>query len=367
MRLLDDAAQGRDNHFNLLRIVMAILVCVAHGFNIYTNRPVDPDPVVAALYTVGFLALDGFFAFSGFMVTASLLRRASLTEYFAARWLRIFPALIAVTALCALVLGPAVTTLSLSEYFSQTGVALYLAGTGLIALPDLQLPGVFKDFADPGVVNAPIWTLRYELVLYIGLAVAFSLGVLKSRIGIGLLFLAASLGFCAKLPFLGLESGSAFVDHLAHFGFSFAVGATAFMFRDKIVLDWRAMLILILAAYTARHSLAYEPLSIIAMIYFLFWVGYLPTRRLLAYNKLGDYSYGFYIIHWPVMSAVLVFWPQMGPVELIAWSVPATLILSILSWHLLEYHALRKIKPLTAWLDQRLPVQWMRNSTQMAR
>lgn len=143
MAYLSDYTEGRDNNFNLLRLLFALCVVVAHGFNIYSNSPYDSDPVIQFSYGFGFAALDAFFVLSGFMITSSLIRRKDPVLFFVARWLRIFPALIVVTIVVSLLLGPLVTKVSLSEYFLQLETYTYLIVTGLTTDPDMTLPGVF--------------------------------------------------------------------------------------------------------------------------------------------------------------------------------------------------------------------------------
>jgi peptidoglycan/LPS O-acetylase OafA/YrhL len=60
--------------------------------------------------------------------------------------------------------------------------------------------------------------------------------------------------------------------------------------------------------------------------------------------RLPDYSYGIYIWHYPAMQIVMYLRPDFGPWRLMLFSVPLFLVLSALSWHVIEKPALR-LKP----------------------
>jgi peptidoglycan/LPS O-acetylase OafA/YrhL len=111
MRLIE-AAQGKDNNFNLIRLIAALAVLVTHSFAIATGNP-ELEPLRGWLgMTIGDFAVDAFFITSGFLVTASLARRQSGLEFVCARVLRIYPALLVMVALTVFVVGPLLSRLS---------------------------------------------------------------------------------------------------------------------------------------------------------------------------------------------------------------------------------------------------------------
>jgi peptidoglycan/LPS O-acetylase OafA/YrhL len=89
--VLEAFVKGRDNNFNVLRMVAAFSILIFHSFSL---------PYQEAQKVFGFHIGDIddffvhiFFVTSGFLVTASLLHRQSLADFLWARALRIFPAL----------------------------------------------------------------------------------------------------------------------------------------------------------------------------------------------------------------------------------------------------------------------------------
>ena len=105
----------------------------------------------------------GFFAISGFLVTASLLKRG-LVDYTISRALRIYPALAVCVFATVFILGPALTRLSLSEYFSHPTTWNFLTNALLFMNMVWTLPGVFESNVLPAV-NGSLWTLPVEVSL----------------------------------------------------------------------------------------------------------------------------------------------------------------------------------------------------------
>ena len=77
------ADRGRDNAFNLLRLVAAFWVFLSHE-HLMTGTAWAPR---------GELGVYVFFSISGFLIARSWDRRSSVLQYFQNRCLRILPAL----------------------------------------------------------------------------------------------------------------------------------------------------------------------------------------------------------------------------------------------------------------------------------
>ncbi len=71
---LSGFAQGRDNNFNLIRIIAAFTVLISHCFVLdFDIANGDPLHEIVGI-SLGLVAVDVFFIASGFLVTASLLK-----------------------------------------------------------------------------------------------------------------------------------------------------------------------------------------------------------------------------------------------------------------------------------------------------
>ena len=95
------------------------------------------------------------------------------------------------------------------------------------------------------------------------------------------------------------------------------------------------------------------------MAYTVFWLGMGMKGPLLAYNRLGDYSYGVYIYAFPIQQAVMQLGPGQSPIVNIAISMPLTLIMAVLSWHLIEERSLALVSPFGEVITRLWP-RWAR-------
>lgn len=336
---------GRDNNFNLIRILAASAVLITHGFALATGS-VMSEPLRERLgMSVGSIAVDVFFVVSGFLVTASLKRSRCAIEYACSRALRILPGLAVMLALTVFVLGPAMTTLPLAAYLTDMTVYRYLGyGLSLFAGVAHELPGVFEGVPFPGSVNGSLWSMPHEVRLYAGLLALWLLADLAERRWRGvfagaILFGAACLGALAAYRWYAWGGRSVQV----WLAFMFLAGASAFLLRERIQLAWvgcgvalKLMLVVAMLAPTAF------PLIYLASLwYVVLCLAYLPGGPVRRYNRLGDYSFGLYIYAFPVQQtlASLAEGISVSFLNLFAWLISAAL--AIVSWHFVEAPALR--------------------------
>ena len=134
------------------------------------------------------------------------------------------------------------------------------------------------------------------------------------------------------------------IGTLLYVGTPFVIGAVFFVFADKIPLNVTIAIILSVVTLVVRPTLLFVPVFMLSLSYWVFLLGFLKLPTLLNYNRLGDYSYGFYIYAFPVQQ----IGAQMGmttPMTNILFALPVTLFLAVLSWHWVEKPMLRfKVK-----------------------
>lgn len=348
---LGEVARGRDNNFNLIRMIAATGVLVSHAIPIAFGTGIPQPFETETGYTLGWICVAVFFAISGFLITASFERKKEVEAFLSARVARLFPALIVVTMLTAFLYGPAFTTLDLGAYFSEIGTWTYVPRN--VALVKLQygLPGVFVDHPFPVAINGSLWTLVHEVTCYIGVLLAGMAGLLSSRRTLGIVLAV----YFAVFVVTGLDQFASALPERLHglrlLSFPFAVGTAFFVWRDRIVLSWLGALGLGLLAWLARETLLYEAIFLTFIAYATFVLAYRPAGWLRAYNRLGDYSYGMYVYAFPVQQAAVAVAGPMTPLQNIAASLPITLLFAVASWYLVEEPALARRHRLTGWLE----------------
>jgi peptidoglycan/LPS O-acetylase OafA/YrhL len=69
-------------------------------------------------------------------------------------------------------------------------------------------------------------------------------------------------------------------------------------------------------------------------------MAYVPSGQIRNYNRLGDYSYGLYIWAFPVQQSIAALIPGVSVAYMIVISATVSIILAVISWHLVERRAL---------------------------
>ena len=170
----------------------------------------------------------------------------------------------------------------------------------------------------PNVWNASTWTLYYEFLCYIVIAVLALLGILRRR-ALALALTIGLWGFMAIAifdPELNRSlTGTNQLMLLLRFAAVFMVGAAIYLYRDRLPdSGWLAAgctLLFVGGLLIPDHGAISEfsftrtNLLLPAVALPLIWLGiHLPFQRVGARH---DYSYGAYIYAFPV-TQLLVIW-----------------------------------------------------------
>jgi len=345
------------NSLNFLRLVLALTVVVSHSIALGGFGALN------GLNQTGFgqIAVYGFFGISGFLIAGSALRNSPV-RYLWQRFLRIFPAFWICLLVTAFAIG-IVAWLShppihcgLSCYFnSKSSPYSYVYRDFLLRMNQGSIAGTPPVGIAQGVWNGSTWTLFYEFVCYLILMLLAGAGLLRRRV----LTLCLTIGVWAAAAVITLTPAlsshfSLFENdtsmNLIKFTAIFMVGAVIFLYKDRIPdSGWLALICLALFVaglylptggkqpeYFFTSSGLLAPL----VAYPLLWLGiHLPLQRVGARN---DYSYGLYIYGFP-MTQLLLIWGVAGW-GLIPFTILSALLtapVAILSWWLIEKHALR--------------------------
>jgi peptidoglycan/LPS O-acetylase OafA/YrhL len=331
---------GRDN-FLVLRLLAALMVVLGHSFLIVGGGVHVDEPLHRILpRTYSHLAgVAMFFAISGYLITLSFERKPDLVRFARARVLRLWPALAVVVAAWAFVLGPMLTTLPLGEYFGKgddhgTAYRYFWSNVSLFRLWP-WLPGLFESNPIARHVNGSLWTIPWEATMYIAVALAGVLRLLRypwvASATIFVLVVALVLwpiyahdaAATGALP-LGYELAACF-----------GAGSIACLLRRHLPVSTGIMLLLALVALAGRETLLIWP----AILYFVFWFAYVP--RLPAIPRDVDLSYGTYLGAFPVQQTVVQLTGVHSPIGLFAIAAPIVLAIAAASWFLIERPALR--------------------------
>ncbi len=317
----------RDN-FLIIRILAALAVIYGHSFAL-TIAVGQKDFVLMYLKKthIAHEAVSIFFVISGFLVTGSYLNRKNILIFIRSRILRVYPALIICLLLSIMILGPIVSTYSISEYFSQNQTYTYFLKNLSLIKPDFTLPGVFTENRLTGV-NGSLWTLPAEIRMYILLGVIGFLGILYNKILFNIvlfLFIVMSIWQPDLVPLISHN------DKYFRLAGMFALGVFMYIHKNDIPLHFVILFLLLLASWISYSSSYFLIVFSFLLAYGVLYFAYVP---IIKNNEkyLMDISYGLYIYAFPVQQLLVHYYPQIRPYPLFWSATFITTIFAILSW-----------------------------------
>ncbi|MGB0505147.1 MAG: acyltransferase family protein [Pikeienuella sp.] len=338
-------AKGRNNNFDIVRLVAAMGVVVSHAWPLSLGAGTVEPMEHATGVALGGLSVFVFFFLSGLLVTESAHRWSDRKLVFVvARVGRIFPGLFV-----ALLVTVAIAAISGGD-FGMAEAGRYIAkGLSLISI-EHSLTGAFADTPYPGAVNGPLWTLFYEVLCYIIIAGLTWVGILSLRIG----WAAVMLGIAALYVVISLgmmPEGAVFyrLTVFAPLAMAFAMGGFAWRIRALLPLSWIGGIVLV--ALTALTLIVFgepagKPILIFTCGYGCLLIAYCTPPMKMP----GDISYGVYIYGWPVTQ--LVVWiaaPASAPVAALL-SALAVVPFAAASWVMVEKPMMMRVQ---AWRRRR--------------
>lgn len=336
--LLKDLAKGRDNNLNLIRMVAASAVLITHCFALYYGSG-DAEPLRKSLgMTLGAMSVDFFFVASGFLVTASLIAKNNLREFALARILRIYPGLITAILISTLICGLFFSTLSFGSFLASTKTWVYIIKCStLVGGAGFQLPGVFESNPYRAAVNGSLWTMPYEVWMYISLGTIWFLftRVIHARIGTKQVLYVTACG-AAALAILHSQNKAFWLIYMFYSGASLKAAQD----RIPIKLGFAVAILSVLAATAALSHEAFRVTYLLGAPYLVICAAFAPIQAIKAYNKLPDISYGTYIYAFPVQQGLIATLPSLTLGQYLACSLFMTWILAYLSWILIEKRSL---------------------------
>jgi len=340
--------EGHDNFFTPLRLVFASLVVLGHAYAIGL-RDASAEPHMLYHYTFSYLAVNLFFIASGFLVTKSMVYRGDTPSFISARALRIFPALIIHVLFVMIIIGPLATKAPLKEFFSDPNWYLQPLKVLTFIDTDMVMPRMFETNGEP-LGSAPLWTLRFEIIAYIGTLLVFLLGLLRKKWMVLSQFILPSIGWIIGSYFGWFETLPATIENLFRFGIAYGLGAAIYAYRDRVTFSWLTLGALVVASYVLRETPVIEVVTNVLLAWVIFRVAYMKAPRFEWLQRIPDLSYGIYIYHWCILQLLFYWLPNLNVVELFALTFPLTVGLAALSWYIVEKPALRSKKRFATWL-----------------
>jgi peptidoglycan/LPS O-acetylase OafA/YrhL len=243
-----------------------------------------------------------FFLVSGYIVPASLERKGSLRAFWTSRGFRLYPMYAVALVIAAVAYWTGYGTIRGAEHHPLTSVASWL----------LMLPNLLTG---PNVPNVT-WTLSYEMVFYLLLAVLFSWNVHRHSGGYALTFAVGAVALGGILPMAALT------DWAQHYGHgTLALNITA----DVLIIAGIAL------AVTDKRWPARIGAAIAA----------LTALILMAFNQGYPYPWSGFMILALMFTGTVLYRAERGEVSRVAAAAIVVAVLALITvaglWHGAHY------------------------------
>ncbi|QNL94310.1 acyltransferase [Aeromicrobium senzhongii] len=341
---IGEAFESRRNSLNLIRLALACVVILSHSFPL---GAFGDEPVVGNV-TFGTMAVAVFFAISGYLITGSRESAASGWRFMWHRVLRILPGYY----ICLLVI--AVIAAPLAWGHLRGGLAGYPVAdsvryvVGNLALKTSFVPTIpgTQEGIDSSVQywNGAAWSLFFEFLCYIGVAILAAFGLLRTWVIAATLALTSGMLLAWELapgPMVDLLFHSHDTYRLFTTGTVFMAGALLYLLRDRIP-DSPVVAAGCGAVVVGGVVLLDRPEWFVAgpVAYAVIWLAiHLPFSGVLSRT---DVSYGTYIYGYPIATLLTIYgvneWGILA-YNLVTFAIVVPLALA--SWFGIERRAMR--------------------------
>ncbi len=333
------------NNFDFLRFLFAFIVVLAHIVSLSGIS----DFEFLKKYFDSYVSVTGFFIISGYLITGSLEKTSNYKKYLLKRANRLLPAYVLVIVLCAILFG-LLSAYSVREYFANGLVYKYLVAN-LLFVNFVQpcLPGVFLHNI-LCTINGALWTIKVEVSFYLVLPIILWL-ISRFNKNVMVFVLIYLVGIIYKFV-LGFGSGimpahSGLFEILKHQlpGFLTYFISGIYFYYNKQVLEKNknALAIVSLLVFGIEYYLNVEIFRPLAMSVLIMYFAY-GFKLLNNFGKYGDFSYGIYIFHFPLiqLTVSLGLFTRYNPFLVAFILIGMILLFAFASWNLVEKHFLKR-------------------------
>jgi len=330
-----------NNSFDFLRFFFAANILLSHLWELSQNN----NLLFLKYFSNSSTAVKGFFVISGFLVTKSYLTTPSLKHYFIKRAKRILPAYIFVVLFIVIVLA-FFSTIGVIEYFSNSVTYKYLAWN-LIFLNFMNpcLPGIFQNNL-MCAVNGALWTIKVEEGFYIILPLIFYLFRKTKRIvliAVLLYVLSVLYWYVLDVIFQKPLLAKQLPGYMSLFLVGILINLNFELFiKHKTKLLLLSLIILIILNFICFKIDFFYPVAFgILIIGLAYSMPYLNN-----FGKYGDFTYGIYIYHFPIIQLFRQYnlFERYNTIIMAFSVLTITFLLALFSWFFIEKRFLDRYK-----------------------
>ncbi|WP_165453949.1 acyltransferase family protein [Hyunsoonleella flava] len=337
-----------------MRVLFASTVAIAHLIKLAQIPELQP---YIHLFNAR-LAIDGFFIISGFLIAKSYERNKNFKIYIEKRIKRIVPAYFFVILFCGLSFS-LISTNTMSEYFFNLQFWKYLlANLSFQNYFEPCLPGVFNNNL-LCAVNGALWTIKIEEAFYLLLPIFYYLIDFK-KVNVYLLSAIIYIVSIVYFNYFSVIDMYRIAKQLPG-ALAFFITGVVFFKNFNLLIKWKHYLIVPCFLFFILEQYVFQTqiLKPITFGFMVFYIAY-SFSWLNNFGKYGDFTYGIYIYHFPIIQ-VFVYYDLFNKYGYISASflvLMLVLVASIASWYLLELRYLSKNRKLRY---QKINIEWFSN------
>src|SRR3989338_3127986 len=287
----------RQNNFDLIRLLLALAVCLLHAHEL---SGVADLSIIDTLLS-GKIAIESFFVISGFLIFMSYEKSRSLADYLEKRARRIYPA----------------------------------SFLGFLNFIQPDLPGVFTENR-LAAVNGALWTIKIEVMFYLSVPIIVWLSRRVGRAPTLLALFVASTAFSLYMLHLHEITGRnlyVLLEKQLPGQLRFFIAGAALYYLLPYFERHIKLLVLAAVLYFLAQSWveleALKPVALAILVIFFALYNYAGN-----FCRFGDFSYGVYILHFPIVQTLVHFRAfEANPWLALLASVSLTLCAAALMWH----------------------------------
>lgn len=320
---------NRANNLDMLRLVFASVVVLYHCHDLSRQPDLQRIPQLISSR----VAIEGFFAISGYLIIASYERSSSLWSYLEKRARRILPAYWA-ALIFSLILGTIFSEISAVEFWKSTATWKYIfSNLSFANFLHPTLPGLFLHNPAQLAVNGALWTIKIEVLFYL---LVPGIVILCRRFGpwqiLSVIFLLSAVYRTASERTGHLSLATQLPGQLCYFAIGSLVYYYSSLFCKHRYWMW-GIAISSYIAYLLVDGIILRAISISLIVLcfaFLF-------PRFQGPTKYGDFSYGIYVFHCPIIQTLIALGLfQRYPRLAVGVAFGLATIAAIVSWNLIE-------------------------------
>lgn len=335
--------RGYNPAITWVRMLVIGLIAMGHVSTI-PHGPGSKEFLYQFGYDPSWLGVNALFMIAGFLAMTSLRRHGNALHLLTSKVARNLPVMIIYVAAITLLLFP-IFGIKPNNFSNITShLAVYAFDVLTCLDPGRKLEGLLDNAKYECVIQGAIWTFRWGLVAYIGAAIGWKIGILKS---VKMLYIITSLALIAyvvvhaAVVWRGINLPDSVTTAL-RLGWPFLAGMSLYTLKDTLPKTWAIPAVTAVLAAIHYLMLPWSPLTeVLATIFWgysaILLMSYDGTKLPKAMQNVPDLSLGLYIFHWPAAQILLLLAPNSGSLALFALTAPVTILLSWLVWKAVQH------------------------------